>query len=85
MAAQSHIACNVNDIWRRSYKLGKQLQVALLSEIHLKLRERSFIKKIISFVGTDRFPGRKGKVFPITMYTYAIRAIHTLDNGQAYS
>jgi hypothetical protein len=42
------IAFNANDIWRQRYELSKQLQdlhvdVALLSETHLKPRERLFI------------------------------------------
>jgi hypothetical protein len=42
------IAFNANGIWRQHYELSKQLQdlhidVALLSEIHLKPHERFFI------------------------------------------
>jgi hypothetical protein len=53
MAARVHrslkvIAFNANDIWRQYYELSKQLQdlhidVALLSETHLKPHERFFI------------------------------------------
>jgi hypothetical protein len=71
MAARIHrplrvIAFNGNGIWRRRYDLGKQLQdlrvhieVALLSETHLKFRERFFIPNY-QFCRTDCFPGRKG-------------------------
>jgi exonuclease III len=68
MAARVHrpikvIAFNANGIWRRSYEL-KQLQdlhidVALLSETHLKPHERFFISNY-HYYCTDRFPGRKG-------------------------
>jgi hypothetical protein len=69
MAATVHrqlkvIAFNANGIWRRCYELSKQLlnlhiDVALLSETHLKPRERSFIPNY-HFYRTERFPGRKG-------------------------
>jgi hypothetical protein len=57
------IAFNANGIWRRRYELGKQLQylhidVALLSETHLKPHERFCIPNY-HFNRTDRFPGRK--------------------------
>jgi exonuclease III len=53
MAARIHrpfkvVTFNANGIWRQSYELNKQLQslhidVALLSETHLKPHERFFI------------------------------------------
>jgi hypothetical protein len=83
MAARIHrplkvIAFNANGIWRRRFVLSKQLQdlhidVALLSETHLKPRE-CFIPDY-RFYRTDRFPGR-------AMVTYAICAIRTLDKGE---
>jgi hypothetical protein len=69
MAARVHrplnvTAFNANDSWRRRYGLSKQLQnlhidVALLSETHLKLHGRFFIPNY-HFYRTDRFPGIKG-------------------------
>jgi hypothetical protein len=72
------IAFNANDIWRRWYELGKQLQdlyieVAVLSETHLKLH--------IPSIGLTA--SREEKAFPIIMYTYAICAIRTLDKCEA--
>jgi hypothetical protein len=53
MAARIHrplnlIVCNTNGIWRQRHELSKQLQdlhidVALLSETHLKPHQRFFI------------------------------------------
>jgi hypothetical protein len=72
MAARVHrpfkvIAFNANVIWRRRYELGKQLQdshidVALLSETHLKPHERFFTPNY-RFYRADRFSRRK-KHFP---------------------
>jgi hypothetical protein len=67
MAARVHRplkAFNANGIWRRCHELHKQLQdlnvdVALLSEAHLKPHERFFIRNY-HFYRTHRFPGRKG-------------------------
>jgi exonuclease III len=69
MAARVHtplkiVAFNVNGIWRQRHELSKQLQnlhidVALLSETHLKPHERFFIPNYHTY-RTDRFPGRKG-------------------------
>jgi hypothetical protein len=71
MAARAHrplkvTAFNASGIWRQHYQLSKQLQdlhihidVALLSETHLKPHERFFITNY-HFYWTDRFPGRKG-------------------------
>jgi exonuclease III len=69
MAARVHrppkvFAFNANGIGRQRYELSKQLQeqridVALLSETHLKPHERFFIPNY-HFYQTDRFPGRKG-------------------------
>jgi exonuclease III len=58
------IAFNVNGIGRQRYEHSKQLQdlhidVALLSETHLKTNERQFIPNY-QFYQTDRYPGRKG-------------------------
>jgi hypothetical protein len=58
------VAFNANDIWRERYELSKQLQdlhidVALLSETHLKPHERFYILNY-HFYWTDCFPGRKG-------------------------
>jgi hypothetical protein len=55
---------NANGIGRQRYELSKQLQeqhidVALLSQTHLKPHERFFIPNY-HFYRTDRFPGRKG-------------------------
>jgi hypothetical protein len=57
------LAFNENGIGRQRYELSKQLQelrinVALLSETHLKPHERFFIPNY-HFYRTDRFPGRK--------------------------
>jgi hypothetical protein len=72
------LALSANGIGRQRCELSKQLQklhidVALLSETHLKPHERFFIPNY-HFYRTDRFPGRKGgtavavkKVSPITM------------------
>jgi hypothetical protein len=78
------IAFNANDIRRQGYEISKQLQglhinVALLSDTHLKPHERFFTPNY-HFYQTDRFPERN-----ITMQTYAICAIRTLDKGEAYS
>jgi hypothetical protein len=56
--------CGALGIWRQRYELSKQMQdlhidVALLSETHLKPYERFFIPNY-HFYLTDRFPGRKG-------------------------
>jgi exonuclease III len=69
MAARVHrplkvIAFNANGILRQRYELSKQLQeqhidVALLSETHLKPHESFFIPNFHLY-RTDRFPGRKG-------------------------
>jgi hypothetical protein len=69
MAARVHrplkvTAFNANGFWRRRYELSKQLQdlyinVALLSETHLKAHERVFVPNY-HFYWTDRFPRRKG-------------------------
>jgi hypothetical protein len=68
MAARVHrplriIAFNANGIWRQCYELSKQLQdfieVALLSETHLKPHKRLFIPNY-HFYWTDHFPGRRG-------------------------
>jgi hypothetical protein len=58
------VAFNANGILRRRYKLNKQLKylyidVALLSEIHLKPHKRFFIPNY-HFYRTDHFPGRIG-------------------------
>jgi exonuclease III len=58
------IAFNANGIMKQRYELSKQLQdlhvdVALLSETHLKPHERFFISNY-HFYRTDRHPGRKG-------------------------
>jgi hypothetical protein len=58
------IAFNANYVWRQHYELSKQLQdlhidVALLSDTHLKAHERFFIPNYC-FYQTDCFPGRKG-------------------------
>jgi exonuclease III len=58
------IAFNANGIWRQHSELSKQLQdlsvdMALLSETHLKPRERFFIPNY-HFYWTDHFSGRKG-------------------------
>jgi hypothetical protein len=72
MAARVHrlikvIAFNANGISKRHYGLSKQLQylhidVALLSETHLKLRERLFIPNY-HFYRTDHFLVRKNIPF----------------------
>jgi hypothetical protein len=64
------IAFNANEIWRRRYELSKQLQdlridVALLSEIHLKPHERLFIPNYYLFFILTA--SREEKAFPITM------------------
>jgi exonuclease III len=69
MAARVHrplkvIAFNANGIGRQCYELSKQLQdlhidVALLSETHLKPHERFFIPNY-HFYQADCFPGKKG-------------------------
>jgi exonuclease III len=71
MAARIHrphkiIAFNANGICRDRYELSKQLQdlhidVALLSETHLKPHERFHIPNY-HFYRTDRFPERKGGI-----------------------
>jgi hypothetical protein len=58
------VAINANGNARQRYELSKQLQelhidVALLSETHLKPHERFFIPNYHIY-RTDRFPGRKG-------------------------
>jgi hypothetical protein len=57
-------AFNTNGIGRQRYELSKQLRdlhvdVALLSETHLKHHERFFIPNF-QFYRIDRHPGRKG-------------------------
>jgi exonuclease III len=69
MAARVHrslkvIAFNANGIGRQRYELSKQLQdlnidVALLSETHLKAHERFSIPNYHVY-RIDRFSGRKG-------------------------
>jgi hypothetical protein len=73
----SVIVFNANCVWKQRYEISKQVQdvkidVALLSETHLKLHERFFIPNY-RFYWTDRFPGGKGgtavavrKAFPTT-------------------
>jgi hypothetical protein len=68
------IAVNANGIWRRRHELSKQLQ-----DLHIP-HEKFFLPNYY-FYRTDRFPGRKA--FTITMYTYAVFAIRTLDKGEA--
>jgi hypothetical protein len=63
------IEFNANGIWRRRYKLSKQLQdlhidVVLLSETLLETHERIVIQ-IDDFVGLTA--AREGQAFPITM------------------
>jgi hypothetical protein len=53
------IAFNANGIWRRRYELSKQLDLALLSETHLKPHERFLIPDYF-FYRTGRFLGSKG-------------------------
>ena len=58
------VAFNANGISRQRHEFSKQLQdqkidVALLSETHLKPHERFYIPNYF-FYRTDRFPGRKG-------------------------
>jgi hypothetical protein len=58
------LAFNANGIGRQRYELSKQMHelhidVALLSETHLKPHEKFFIPNY-HFYRTDRFPGRKG-------------------------
>jgi exonuclease III len=58
------ITFNANGIWRRRYELSKQLQdlyidVAFLSETHLKPHERFFISNY-HFNRIEHMPGRKG-------------------------
>jgi hypothetical protein len=70
------------EFWRRRYELSKQLQdlhidVALLSETHLKQHSRFFIPNH-HFHQTESFSGRKG-------IPHAICAIRTLDKGEACS
>jgi hypothetical protein len=89
------IAFNANATWRRRYELSKQLQdlhmdVALLSEIHLKPHERFFIPNY-HFYWADRFPGRIGgtavavrKGIPHNQMDLCAICV-TLDKGQAYS
>jgi exonuclease III len=70
MAARIHrplkvIAFNANGISRQRYEFSKQLQdqkvdVALLSETHLKRHERFGIPNYTIY-RTDHFPGRKGE------------------------
>jgi len=70
MAARVHrtlkvIAFNANGISRQRHEFSKQLQdqkidVALLSETHLKPHERFCIPNY-TFYRTDRFLGRKGR------------------------
>jgi hypothetical protein len=57
---------NANGIWRQDYELSIQLQdlhidVALLSDTHLKSHERYFILNYHVY-WTDRIPGRKGGI-----------------------
>jgi hypothetical protein len=77
------IAFNANGIWRRRYELSKHLQdlhidVALLSN---PMKGSSF--QIITFTGLTA--SREEEAFPITMHTYALCAIRTLDKDEAYS
>jgi hypothetical protein len=58
------IAFNANGFWMQCYEVSKQLQglfidVALLSETHLKPHERLFLPNY-HFYRNDRFPARKG-------------------------
>jgi hypothetical protein len=58
------IAFNANGTWKQRYELSKQLiglhiDMALLSETHLKHHEQFFIQNY-HFYWTDHFPGRKG-------------------------
>jgi hypothetical protein len=58
------LAFNADGIGRQRYEISKQLQelhidVALLSETHLKPHKKFFIPNY-NFYRTDRFPGRKG-------------------------
>jgi hypothetical protein len=69
MAASIHwplqvIAFNANGFWRQRYEIRKHLQclyidVALLSETHLKPHERLFIPNY-HFYRNDSFPAKKG-------------------------
>jgi hypothetical protein len=77
------IAFNANGIWRQRHELSKQLEdlyieVALLSETHLKPHERFCIPNYL-FYWTGRFLGRK-----CIPYNHAICAIRALDKGEAY-
>jgi hypothetical protein len=63
-----------NGIWWQRYELSKQLQylqidVALLSETHLKSHERFFIANY-HFHRTDRFPERKDGTAIAVIKTY---------------
>jgi hypothetical protein len=72
------VVISANGIWRQHYELSKQLQdihidVALLSEAHLKAHERFFIPNF-HFYRTDRFRKEKAELpfqleeaFPIAM------------------
>jgi hypothetical protein len=58
------IAFNANGFWTQRYEVSKQLQglyidMALLSETHLKTHERLFIPNY-HFYLNDSFPARKG-------------------------
>jgi hypothetical protein len=58
------MAFNTNGFAKQRYELSKQLQdvhvdVAMLSQTHLKIRERFFIPNY-HFYRTYRYPGRKG-------------------------
>jgi hypothetical protein len=74
MAARVHtslkvIVCNANGIWKQCYELSKQLQdlridVALLSETHLKPKE-SILFPIITFIRL--IASQEKKAFPTTM------------------
>jgi hypothetical protein len=88
MAARVHrplkvIALNANGIWWQNYELSKQLQdlyidVALLSETHLKPHKRFFIPNY-HFYQTDRFLGRKD------LPHNHVDLCCTLDKGEGYS
>jgi hypothetical protein len=59
------IEFKANVIWRQRHDLSKQLQdlhidVALLTEIHLKPHERFYIPNY-HFYRIDCFPGKKGR------------------------
>jgi hypothetical protein len=66
MGSSKVIPFNANAIWRQQYELNKHLHdlhidVAPLSETHLKPHERFFIPNYC-FYRTDHFPRRKGGI-----------------------